>query len=153
MADQALSVEPLWTLRRAAAFLECRPRRFAKTVESGRIPNVRVGRRSLRFIPADIRALRADPYIMQDLVLAGVYFVRSMPSGPVKIGTSNHIPSRLRALRLSSPAPLKLLGSVRGGTTEEAGLHRRFSGARLHGEWFTATPELLEFIAKEARQP
>jgi Meiotically Up-regulated Gene 113 (MUG113) protein len=76
---------------------------------------------------------------------SGVYFIQS--GNAVKIGTSKTIAARLRALRTMSPLPIELLGVIPGGREEEAQLHREWSSQRLHGEWFTATPELLGRIA------
>lgn len=71
----------------------------------------------------------------------GVYFVGS-ESGPVKIGFSNDVFRRFRALRNSSPVPLYVLAARSGSRVVEREYHRRFARFRIHGEWFERTPEL-----------
>ncbi len=79
-----------------------------------------------------------------------VYFAQSVEGGPIKIGRSN-IPSlRLAEIQHGSPTRLILLATRPGGHELETALHRRFSAARLVGEWFTPTPALLAII-EEAR--
>jgi hypothetical protein len=78
-------------------------------------------------------------------ILAGVYFIRS--GELIKIGMSADVCGRMAALRTMSPLPLELLAVASGGRPEEASLHQRFAHLRQHGEWFSAVPELLEFIA------
>jgi hypothetical protein len=77
-------------------------------------------------------------------VLAGVYFIRA--DQEVKIGMSNNVHQRMKALSTMSPVPLELLAVVAGAHLEEAQLHRKFAHLRMHGEWFRAEPELLDFI-------
>ena len=80
-----------------------------------------------------------------------IYFVRAIDAdgnhfGPVKIGwTSKSVAKRKRALELQSPFKLDLLASSLGGQMEEYLLHKHFKHLRLHGEWFEATDELLNF--------
>lgn len=81
-------------------------------------------------------------------VLAGVYFVRS--GNLIKIGTSTNVNARLAALRTMSALPLELMAVAEGGYTEEGAVHQRFASLRQHGEWFTAAPELLAFVAEIA---
>lgn len=79
---------------------------------------------------------------------AHLYFIQSGDTGPVKIGRSNDALSRLCALQTSSPVRLQLLGVVSDGGYAENKLHRHFKALRLVGEWFDATPELLDAITR-----
>lgn len=81
-------------------------------------------------------------------ILSGVYFIRS--GDLVKIGTSIDVHRRLAALRTSSPMPMELLVVASGSYVEEKSVHQRFAHLRQHGEWFTAAPELLGFVAQIA---
>lgn len=74
-----------------------------------------------------------------------VYFVAAK-GGPVKIGSTTNIASRLVRLQTAVPKPLELLALIPGGALEEAALHERFKEHRLHGEWFRRTPELNALI-------
>lgn len=74
-----------------------------------------------------------------------VYFVQG-ELGRIKIGFSSNVESRLRDLQCSSAVPLRLLASIPGGPAVEAELHARFASARVHGEWFEPTEDLLVFI-------
>jgi hypothetical protein len=81
-----------------------------------------------------------------------VYFVQGETgAGPIKIGTTTNIKSRLSALSVSSPVKLKLLAAIPGGTKVEADMHQRFRRHRLHGEWFSPAQELLDFIERASR--
>jgi hypothetical protein len=84
----------------------------------------------------------------------GVYFLSS--SGFIKIGLARCVVQRLRGLRLASGAPIKPLGfipvprSYWHARQREAELHARFAVQRHHGEWFTESLELAQFIAEHA---
>lgn len=74
-----------------------------------------------------------------------IYFIQQ-EGGPVKIGVSNDVEKRLATLQTGSPRLLRLLGSIPGDELLEQEIHHRFSGHRLQGEWFEASPELMAFI-------
>lgn len=82
-----------------------------------------------------------DRYAPRVLV---TYFVQREITGLVKIGNTLNMPTRLRALQCGSPDILRVLRTVRGNRESE--FHERFSHLRMHGEWFKASSELLEFI-------
>ncbi len=65
-----------------------------------------------------------------------VYLIRAGTRGPVKIGYSDDVPSRLMKMQADNHARLTVLRVLEGGLAEEAMLHARFTGSRLHGEWF-----------------
>jgi hypothetical protein len=79
---------------------------------------------------------------------SSVYFAEA--DGRIKIGWSRKVSTRLAQLQTGSGVPIRLLGTMPGGLAVERRIHRQFAAARLSGEWFTATPELLDFIAREA---
>lgn len=77
---------------------------------------------------------------------AVVYFIES-DDGNIKIGQSKNVVARLRTLSTSTHRTMTLLGVIPGGTAKERELHERFSGQRLHREWFRDSDELRAYIA------
>lgn len=75
-----------------------------------------------------------------------IYFIQQTPGGQIKIGTAVNVATRLSTLQTASASILQVLAVMPGGTTEEQALHRRFGHARIRGEWFTPTPDVLAFI-------
>tara|TARA_Y100000034_G_scaffold136776_1_gene215663 strand:- start:3316 stop:4029 length:714 start_codon:yes stop_codon:yes gene_type:complete len=75
-----------------------------------------------------------------------IYFVRALPDGPIKVGHSSNVPERLKQLQQSSPQNLAVIKTVEGGFAEERALHEKFNKYRLHGEWFSPHPSLINFI-------
>lgn len=73
-----------------------------------------------------------------------VYFIRS--GGLIKIGITSNLDARLSCLRGSSAQRVELLKSIPGNIQTEKSIHMRFDNLRTHGEWFTETPELIDFI-------
>lgn len=71
-----------------------------------------------------------------------VYFIRA--GGNVKIGTTQSLSSRISQLQTGCAEPLEVLASVVGDRTLEAHYHEVFAADRKEGEWFEATPALLE---------
>ncbi|HCE09754.1 MAG TPA: hypothetical protein DEQ40_14370 [Oxalobacteraceae bacterium] len=82
-----------------------------------------------------------------------VYFILAEGLGLVKIGKASDLNLRLYALQVSSPVPLSILASVKGGHDVELALHRRFHASRQQGEWFRLTPDLQEFIEEAQSNP
>jgi len=74
-----------------------------------------------------------------------VYFIKA--GNVVKIGIAANADKRLRELQTANPHRLELLGTITGGRSKEMELHERFHHLRLSGEWFTASAELLEYVA------
>lgn len=80
-----------------------------------------------------------------------IYFMRRVDGvGPIKIGCSSCPKGRLAVYDEWSPEKLMLIATAPGTFADEARLHRQFASARLHHEWFEATPELLSVVAKVA---
>ncbi len=78
-----------------------------------------------------------------------VYFLKPVGAdGPIKIGCSELPMQRLRMVEIWSPVLLEMIGYVPGGHDAERVIHYMFGNLRLHGEWFTATPELTRFVAE-----
>lgn len=76
-----------------------------------------------------------------------VYFVGA-EVGPVKIGHSRNIPKRIKDIQWGSPQKMELLAVAPGGQRAEARYHKRFFRHRMHGEWFSRTPEIEREIDK-----
>lgn len=77
-----------------------------------------------------------------------VYFIQAVHGGPIKIGMSESPERRLSDLQVGSPYKLRIIGIAAGGQPREASLHKRLAAHRLHGEWFTDTPEVLAAMAE-----
>lgn len=80
-----------------------------------------------------------------------IYFMRREDGvGPVKIGCSRVPKNRLREYQKWSPEKLKIIATAPGTFADEQRLHRQFADARLHHEWFEASPPVLSVVAKVA---
>lgn len=77
-----------------------------------------------------------------------IYFIQAGEDGPIKIGFSKDPDSRLRTLQTAHTAKLKMLHHQVGTKADEGRLHHRFKNIRIKGEWFEASPSLLDFIRK-----
>lgn len=77
-----------------------------------------------------------------------VYFVQAIDGGPIKIGVTADLATRLRDLQIGSPQLLRLIASVPGDQRLETALHRHLSTHRLHGEWFADVPVVRAAIAE-----
>jgi len=100
-----------------------------------------------------------------------VYFIAAgNPPVAIKIGVTkqSEFPHRFRALQGSNHEPLRLLGVIpfdegerpmKAAELKEAELHQRFTHLRrfeagwVGSEWFTASPELEEFIGRHSVSP
>lgn len=75
-------------------------------------------------------------------------FVYAIESGDVvKIGWSGNPERRFIKIAADCSRPCRLLGYIEGSRDDEAGIHVKFSNLRQHGEWFSASNELLQFVA------
>ena len=77
-----------------------------------------------------------------------VYFIEAVGLGVVKIGFARDIGERLRKIAVGCPAPLRLLGTIRGGPSTERHLHVALSAVHVHGEWFRRGPEIDKVLAQ-----
>jgi len=79
------------------------------------------------------------------------YFVQAYLGGPIKIGYTTKDPSlRLANMMTGSPAPLRIVGLIPRNIEKE--LHKKFGAEREHGEWFTPTKAILEYIKEHASE-
>ena len=81
-----------------------------------------------------------------------VYFVR-VASGPIKIGVSDDVPSRVNAIRVANHEEVTLLGAVAGSLQTEDDWHARFADERIRGEWFRGSAAMLAAIAEATAMP
>jgi hypothetical protein len=75
-----------------------------------------------------------------------IYFIRNERSGAIKIGYSGDPRKRLSQLKISSPDPLVLIGTIFGGRKEERQLHAYFQDYHLRGEWYEGDPFVLNAV-------
>lgn len=73
-----------------------------------------------------------------------VYFMYC--AGRIKIGTTTGIDQRQAALTGGSPFPPVTVLIIDGARKHEVALHERFVADRLHGEWFTLSRKLRNFL-------
>jgi len=66
--------------------------------------------------------------------------------GPVKIGWTTNLKSRLVKLQTGSPVKLRLLALAPGNRVDEARLHQLFAADRLTGEWFNRSSAVAKFM-------
>lgn len=132
-----------------------RNERFERIVSGDRAPAERVEVAMRQQLaenePCTIRVAKLGngaPKIIREPVKSGpvVYFVRRGNDGPIKIGKSKDVDSRIETLQCSSAERLILLGTLPGGSFLERILHAAFADSRLEGEWFDATDELLSLL-------
>lgn len=78
-----------------------------------------------------------------------VYFLLNHHDHQVKIGKSRTPEKRIRSIRTQAGIDFELLGTVPQSIgLVEGGLHREAESLRTIGEWFEATPELLDWIER-----
>lgn len=81
-----------------------------------------------------------------------IYFIQcNGTDGPIKIGIAVDPNRRLSELRIGCPYPMQMLATCPGDDMLERQLHATFRDDRIHGEWFTCTPKLLE-LARDIRR-
>jgi hypothetical protein len=56
-----------------------------------------------------------------------IYMIQAGENGPVKIGVTDNLESRLCKMQVDNAAPLKVLRLLAGGFAQEAELHIRLS--------------------------
>lgn len=74
---------------------------------------------------------------------AGFVYAVDDGSGLIKIGATDHIRTRLRALQLMNGHRVRLLGVSHDLYLEQV-LHSRYAANRMHGEWFALDHNPLE---------
>ena len=78
-----------------------------------------------------------------------LYAIQHGEGGPVKIGVAKNPAKRLRDLQIGNPVTLNGIAAWRCLPGDEAELHELFGEARLRGEWFWPTHELLAYVLHE----
>lgn len=73
-------------------------------------------------------------------------YVISDKQGRYKIGRSAHPEKRLRQLQTGNSKKLEILAVVKRDVWFEKRLHQMFSLHREKGEWFSLSPEAVEFL-------
>lgn len=81
-----------------------------------------------------------------------IYFIQAGEDGPIKIGCSDHLQSRMRNLQSYHYQELNLLGTMPGNVDTERKLHLRFAADRVRGEWFQPIPEIFDFVRRHCNQ-
>jgi T5orf172 domain len=84
-----------------------------------------------------------------------IYFIQEAGNekAPIKIGYCSGDPiSRLQALQTGYPAKLAIICVLPGPQSDEGREHEKWKHLRVHGEWFRADPDLLEYIRSEASE-
>ncbi len=86
-----------------------------------------------------------------------IYFIQRHPvamhedgGGPIKIGYTANLRTRLNDLRCASPDELFVLLTLHGDKKDEKALHLEFEEHWIRGEWFRAHDDLYDYIS-EAR--
>lgn len=81
-----------------------------------------------------------------------VYFVQELPFGPVKIGKTVNLKSRLSQLQNGNPRELVLAGHLIGREGLEKEIHKEFKDLQIEREWYRPEPGLIRFVTEnEAR--
>lgn len=74
-----------------------------------------------------------------------VYFMQRLSDNCVKIGFSTDPKQRRHDLEVGA-GPLHVLAIIEGTRRLEQELHNQFRDWRVHGEWFSPAPPLMEYI-------
>ena len=65
-----------------------------------------------------------------------IYFIRSGNSDYCKIGITDNLPRRIKALQTGNPETLKCLGVIYGDAASERLIHIKLSKYKIRGEWY-----------------
>jgi hypothetical protein len=72
------------------------------------------------------------------------YFLHDAEVQRLKIGRTTNLPKRLKDLQSTRGSPLRVLHVVTGDVEQE--WHTRFQAARVRGEWFALTVEVVQTL-------
>lgn len=75
-----------------------------------------------------------------------VYVVQA-DNGPLKIGFTADVKTRVRAFQANSPNVISVVAVVRGGSWLEAKMKRRWRKHQMWGEWFRPASEVMVDVA------
>lgn len=145
-----------------------RPVSFVRSwIDSGRLPAMRLGQRTIRVrwddvvaqycgvpqcdlehpdITAANRVERGLPPAPKPAPPQFIYFVEAEGCGRLKIGFSKTPERRIADLRTMGGAPINVLAVVYGCQKTERRLHECFKAERQHGEWFAISERLQRFV-------
>lgn len=76
-----------------------------------------------------------------------IYMVQMGDAGPIKIGKTNDLRSRVEALQTGNPCKLKVIATLHAPAVLEMQLHAYLDEFRLEGEWFSPSKEVIEIAA------
>jgi hypothetical protein len=79
-----------------------------------------------------------------------IYFIVDYDKREVKVGYSKHPQQRLKELKTSNSGNLVLTKIVPETRTDEKKYHKIFCHSKIRREWFKLTPEIEEFINRQA---
>lgn len=82
-----------------------------------------------------------------------LYFLQSGTGGPIKIGYTKQLATRLNALHKMNGGSIRFLGALAADKQEEKRFHERYAADRLHGEWFRLSPDILLFLCGAGMKP
>lgn len=89
------------------------------------------------------------PVLLEPKEGGSVYFVTcALEDFPVKVGYAGDIARRMRGLQTSMPWPIILIAHMGGSYDDERMIHLGLYKARLRGEWYARTPELVEYVSR-----
>jgi hypothetical protein len=91
------------------------------------------------------RSFRKPKGRFSETYIGRVYFIGE-DTGPIKIGFTRKLRTRLFELRVASHLDLRVLASIPGSLADEKAMHKRFAHAHLRGEWFNRTDDLMAEI-------
>jgi hypothetical protein len=85
-----------------------------------------------------------------------IYFIQASDGGPIKIGQTVRLSTRIKQHAVDRGATMRLLGVMDGGRAVEQSIHLMFSHLRVNqrsavSEWFEPAPELIAFIESNSR--
>lgn len=75
-----------------------------------------------------------------------LYFLSATEVARIKIGMTHDCTRSVGFFRAQSPIPITVLAIVRCPADFEGALQRALANCRSHGEWFNATPDLLDLV-------
>lgn len=81
-----------------------------------------------------------------------IYFIQDSLSKKIKIGYSANFKRRFLDLSNANANRLYILCVLPGNKEDEVKYHARFAQYRTHGEWFSPSREIVEFIKEENRK-
>lgn len=85
------------------------------------------------------------PVHPKDRMTDDLYFIR-VKDGPVKIGRTGDVKTRLACFQVACPYELELVGIVSDGGHYETTFHFKLEAHRMRGEWFAWTDEVAGMI-------